>query len=136
MYVAFLTGCFPCLFITINGLQRVATEVWQLPQQLGSFSIHDSECFCCACNHVHPETGAEVPCDRELVYAQLVGWFRDKLTPNQTAASELRPSSAISEHSDDDLEAEAKEQSEDDPDAKARDAPPSEYSEESLGSKA
>jgi len=46
-----------------------------LPKQLASFSSQESECFCCENNHVNPETGKHMQCDRKLIYATLVLWF-------------------------------------------------------------
>lgn len=31
------------------------------------FDIHHAECSCCSFNHLHPETGEHIPCDRELI---------------------------------------------------------------------
>lgn len=48
----------------------------QLPRQLSKFSVRTSECFCCSVNHVHPDTGRPVTCDREAVYSRLVEWYK------------------------------------------------------------
>eukprot|EP00435_Cladocopium_sp_Y103_P030592 s307_g7.t1 len=46
-----------------------------LARQLQVFSAEEAECFCCSCNHVHPETGRPLPCDRDLVLRTMTHWF-------------------------------------------------------------
>jgi len=53
------------------------TQLYQLPQQLLHFQVQEAECFCCSNNHKHPETGKELPCDRQLVFSALQKWFGD-----------------------------------------------------------
>lgn len=48
---------------------------FQLPQQLRHFRVQDTECHCCSNNHLHPETGEELICDRALVFGMLRKWF-------------------------------------------------------------
>ena len=50
---------------------QLVHQLCQLPAQLKVFSINEAECSCCSQGHLHPETGAAVPCDRELVYRAL-----------------------------------------------------------------
>lgn len=38
-------------------------------------SWQDTECHCCSNNHLHPETGEELICDRALVFGMLRKWF-------------------------------------------------------------
>ena len=45
----------------------IMKDLQQLPMQLDTFRIQDALSTCCSLQHVHPETGEEMPCDRELV---------------------------------------------------------------------
>eukprot|EP00929_Paragymnodinium_shiwhaense_P121785 TRINITY_DN9415_c0_g1_i13.p1 TRINITY_DN9415_c0_g1~~TRINITY_DN9415_c0_g1_i13.p1 ORF type:complete len:406 (-),score=19.07 TRINITY_DN9415_c0_g1_i13:205-1422(-) len=47
----------------------------RLKEQVHSFRIRDSKCFCCTHNHIHPETGHAMSCDRKLVYTTLYKWY-------------------------------------------------------------
>eukprot|EP00434_Breviolum_minutum_P008996 symbB.v1.2.007922.t3/scaffold495.1/size259991/6 len=49
----------------------IMRDVHQLPDQLQNFRLQDAQCFCCSHHHLHPETGQELICDRELVYETL-----------------------------------------------------------------
>lgn len=73
--VAFSLCCIICALLAVHGLRRIAAELADLPRQLGEFRIQDAQCFCCSCDHEDPVTGVPVPCDRDLVYSQLAGWF-------------------------------------------------------------
>jgi len=56
------------------GLELVA-EMEQAVRQLAAFSVQDAECFCCCNNHRHPQTGAQLPCDRQMMYSMLRKWY-------------------------------------------------------------
>ena len=56
----FLPACF---WLCTDVLQDAA----QLRDQILSFRIQDSMCFCCQHEHQHPETGVDIPCDWVLV---------------------------------------------------------------------
>lgn len=56
-----------CAWIIRNCLE----DADQLQKQLSEFRIQDVECFCCKCNHIHPDSGVTIPCDRMLVYSFL-----------------------------------------------------------------
>eukprot|EP00929_Paragymnodinium_shiwhaense_P038343 TRINITY_DN20268_c0_g2_i1.p1 TRINITY_DN20268_c0_g2~~TRINITY_DN20268_c0_g2_i1.p1 ORF type:complete len:370 (-),score=18.45 TRINITY_DN20268_c0_g2_i1:1396-2505(-) len=45
-----------------------------LQQELENFRVQRSSCFCCSNDHRHPENGARLVCDRELVYQTLQEW--------------------------------------------------------------
>eukprot|EP00929_Paragymnodinium_shiwhaense_P093186 TRINITY_DN53315_c0_g3_i1.p1 TRINITY_DN53315_c0_g3~~TRINITY_DN53315_c0_g3_i1.p1 ORF type:complete len:574 (-),score=53.72 TRINITY_DN53315_c0_g3_i1:78-1799(-) len=70
-------------------LQGLVHHVADLSEQLKSFSIQASRCFCCTCNHVHPETGEVLHCDRELVYKTLLCW-------RSTMSQDKQPDSHLS----------------------------------------
>ncbi|CAE7230469.1 unnamed protein product [Symbiodinium natans] len=46
-----------------------------MPAQLASFRIQDTRSACCSQEHLHPESGGTIPCDRELVFATLHSWL-------------------------------------------------------------
>ncbi|CAE7445717.1 unnamed protein product, partial [Symbiodinium sp. CCMP2456] len=50
-------------------------ELAGLPQQLAQFRMQDATCFCCSNGHAHPQTGAPIPCDRQLVFKLLHKWY-------------------------------------------------------------
>ena len=47
-------------------------------RQLQTFKVREAKCFCCSNNHHHPQTGAELICDRELVYESLKDLYSAK----------------------------------------------------------
>jgi len=53
------------LFSSVDGLDR----------QLRDFNIKEADCFCCGCNHQHPETGETLMCDRIFVYQAVKQWY-------------------------------------------------------------
>ena len=55
--------------------ERLAADLAKLPAQLGAFSIRDTKCTCCQMNHIDPDSGEPMVCDRVLVYATLATWF-------------------------------------------------------------
>eukprot|EP00929_Paragymnodinium_shiwhaense_P031103 TRINITY_DN17509_c0_g1_i1.p1 TRINITY_DN17509_c0_g1~~TRINITY_DN17509_c0_g1_i1.p1 ORF type:complete len:619 (+),score=54.34 TRINITY_DN17509_c0_g1_i1:224-2080(+) len=76
-------------FICANVLQGLQVQLKSLSKQLASFSIQDAECFCCVHAHKHPDTGDEIPCDRDLVYRTLKVWLNgvDETTSLEQLAS-------------------------------------------------
>mmetsp|Transcript_96875 Transcript_96875/g.172421 ORF Transcript_96875/g.172421 Transcript_96875/m.172421 type:complete len:638 (+) Transcript_96875:110-2023(+) len=66
----FVLGIVP-VYITLMltpGLDRMR-------HQISNFSVEESTCHCCSCNHEDPETGDPIPCDRLIVYETLNRWF-------------------------------------------------------------
>lgn len=61
-------------------LRRSAADLSQLEKHLTTFAIRESKCFCCSVDHVHPDTGNALPCDRQLIYSKLHEWFPDSST--------------------------------------------------------
>ena len=51
------------------------SELQEVPKQLQSFRVQDSQCYCCSHSHVHPRTGEPLPCDRRLVYETIQDWW-------------------------------------------------------------
>lgn len=70
---------------------QLVDDLEALPEDLEKFSIRDTKCYCCTHNHVNPETGQSIPCDRKLVFKTLVQWLgkgQDTFDPG--SASEQR----------------------------------------------
>ena len=65
--ILFPVACFIGL-----GLMK---DLAQLDQQLKDFRVVESKCFCCTYDHVHPQTGQPLPCDRLLIYDMLRRWY-------------------------------------------------------------
>mmetsp|Transcript_53561 Transcript_53561/g.148942 ORF Transcript_53561/g.148942 Transcript_53561/m.148942 type:complete len:646 (+) Transcript_53561:82-2019(+) len=59
----------------VFGFRMFAKERKDLKSQLRNFSICDTESFCCANKHVHPETGMNLICDRTVVYNSIAQWY-------------------------------------------------------------
>jgi len=57
-------------------VRRSVDDMLALPKQLESFSIKDSACFCCSKNHLMPDTGQPIECDRRLIYSTLQDWYK------------------------------------------------------------
>eukprot|EP00929_Paragymnodinium_shiwhaense_P117957 TRINITY_DN8944_c2_g1_i1.p1 TRINITY_DN8944_c2_g1~~TRINITY_DN8944_c2_g1_i1.p1 ORF type:complete len:611 (-),score=68.43 TRINITY_DN8944_c2_g1_i1:242-2002(-) len=49
-------------------------ELSLVQDQIRGFAIRNSHCFCCTHEHVHPQTGQKMACDRQLVHATLRKW--------------------------------------------------------------
>lgn len=62
------------LFVAVSVCRGAAQDQHLLSEQLATFSIRDSCCFCCSNNHVDPVTGQAINCDRALVYRTLATW--------------------------------------------------------------
>eukprot|EP00929_Paragymnodinium_shiwhaense_P031104 TRINITY_DN17509_c0_g2_i1.p1 TRINITY_DN17509_c0_g2~~TRINITY_DN17509_c0_g2_i1.p1 ORF type:complete len:699 (+),score=104.38 TRINITY_DN17509_c0_g2_i1:56-2152(+) len=58
-----------CLFVYCS---RGAGTVFD---QVDNFDIRQAKSFCCTHQHRHPISGAQLTCDRELVFATLQKWF-------------------------------------------------------------
>lgn len=53
----------------------LSKDLAELPEQMSNFKLKDAQCFCCSVDHVHPETGEELPCDRKLVFQTIKTWY-------------------------------------------------------------
>lgn len=62
-------------FLAIHVFRNYAHSVHTLEQKLKVFSMGQTECACCAINHVHPGTGAQILCDRSVVVSCIRSWF-------------------------------------------------------------
>lgn len=94
-YVGMRVGgsCLVALVLPVRMLLLFVQEMRSLPEQLDTFSIRGSRCFCCDSGHMQPDTGDHLPCDRELVYMTLDAWFGGPATSrslNQNSPSSFR----------------------------------------------
>ena len=71
--VTALIACLsaPLFFLVIS----LAQNAQHARQQLRTFRMQDTLCFCCSNQHRHPDTGADIQCDRQLVYRKLKEWY-------------------------------------------------------------
>eukprot|EP00929_Paragymnodinium_shiwhaense_P045704 TRINITY_DN23317_c0_g1_i1.p1 TRINITY_DN23317_c0_g1~~TRINITY_DN23317_c0_g1_i1.p1 ORF type:complete len:631 (-),score=56.97 TRINITY_DN23317_c0_g1_i1:390-2282(-) len=62
--------CVPLIYkASLLLLEMIAVQ-----DQLRGFAIRESQCFCCTHKHIHPDSGQQLGCDRELVYNTLLKW--------------------------------------------------------------
>eukprot|EP00929_Paragymnodinium_shiwhaense_P021478 TRINITY_DN14002_c0_g1_i1.p1 TRINITY_DN14002_c0_g1~~TRINITY_DN14002_c0_g1_i1.p1 ORF type:complete len:554 (-),score=23.77 TRINITY_DN14002_c0_g1_i1:20-1681(-) len=72
-FMGYLIVCaviWPTNFIAV----RFFCDTRRLHRQIMAFSLTESQCFCCAHDHIHPQTGESMSCDRALVYETLREW--------------------------------------------------------------
>jgi len=77
----------------VEWMRRVSRDLATLPQQLSNFAVANAKCFCCDNRHRHPDTGADIPCDRKLVVSSIIEWFtrRPAQTKRRSSDEELLP---------------------------------------------
>jgi hypothetical protein len=59
--------CFLCTCPIVHTMRKAMRDLFTLKDQLSKVTVTEAECFCCKAGHVHPDTKARMPCDRELV---------------------------------------------------------------------
>ena len=62
---------YPPLFYLLN---QMMSDLVQLPRVLRDFDIRTAQCFCRSAYHLHASAGAELDCDRQLIYGVLRMW--------------------------------------------------------------
>jgi len=65
-----------------RSLRDMTRQMKLLDEQLGTFTIRQSSCFCCSHNHTMPGTDLKIPCDRKLVYSTIRSWHRETTEQN------------------------------------------------------
>ena len=60
-----------CLYVGIG----VMSDIQELQGQLMAFRIQETKCFCCSHDHIHPQTGRPLVCDRELIFEAVRRWY-------------------------------------------------------------
>jgi len=66
---------FPMFILAMRVMARYINNLKKLKQQLAHFSVRSAKCFCCDARHKHPDTGADLPCDREVVNNSIEAWM-------------------------------------------------------------
>lgn len=61
--LTFISVLVPVI-LAAHFFRRFAKDIAFLSEQLRNFSTGSANCFCCTANHIHPGTGAGIPCDR------------------------------------------------------------------------
>eukprot|EP00929_Paragymnodinium_shiwhaense_P072858 TRINITY_DN36996_c3_g1_i1.p1 TRINITY_DN36996_c3_g1~~TRINITY_DN36996_c3_g1_i1.p1 ORF type:complete len:623 (+),score=38.99 TRINITY_DN36996_c3_g1_i1:102-1970(+) len=79
---------FVIVYVGLGGLgaavrasRKINLELTGLHKYLDSFSVQRTNCYCCSSNHIDPQTGFPLICDRQLVYHQLAEWQGAPLNP-------------------------------------------------------
>eukprot|EP00929_Paragymnodinium_shiwhaense_P104238 TRINITY_DN6843_c0_g1_i1.p1 TRINITY_DN6843_c0_g1~~TRINITY_DN6843_c0_g1_i1.p1 ORF type:complete len:659 (-),score=44.91 TRINITY_DN6843_c0_g1_i1:898-2874(-) len=81
-----------CNFLA--GISDLVSELGDMKQQIEGFSMRDAKCFCCTHNHIHPETGQEMACDRRLVYKALAKWWVERASDGSEDVEQVMPLSS------------------------------------------
>eukprot|EP00929_Paragymnodinium_shiwhaense_P070149 TRINITY_DN35508_c0_g1_i1.p1 TRINITY_DN35508_c0_g1~~TRINITY_DN35508_c0_g1_i1.p1 ORF type:complete len:604 (-),score=39.81 TRINITY_DN35508_c0_g1_i1:230-2041(-) len=50
-------------------------DLGEIEADVRDYNMRDAKCYCCTQDHVHPESGMHLPCDRRLVYKTLLEWW-------------------------------------------------------------
>lgn len=85
--VCIVFATMPFLFYSTVVLFR---DISTVDGQLKDFSLEGSECFCCANDHRHPDTGEALPCDRNLVYEAVRLWYGADTDTKEDRAEDCR----------------------------------------------
>jgi len=59
----------------VEATRGLVDTVMLLSQQLQSFRVRESKCYCCSVNHIMPNTGKPIPCVRLMIYKTINQWF-------------------------------------------------------------
>jgi len=76
---AFVVLVASCASLLSYNLQQHVKDINALPHQLANFSVGQAQSFCCSNNHIMPETGLPIRCDRKLVCQKLTERYLNKL---------------------------------------------------------
>jgi len=80
--------------LSYNLFQQVK-DLNALPHQLANFRVRQAKSFCCENNHIVPETGLPIRCDRELVYQKLTERYLNKFGGLSNQGEELGESEEL-----------------------------------------
>jgi len=64
--------------LPLHIIRRSVRDLQRMPAQIHNFAFANAECFCCSVNHVIPNTGITIPCDRDVINTKLNVWFRSE----------------------------------------------------------
>eukprot|EP00929_Paragymnodinium_shiwhaense_P032451 TRINITY_DN17979_c0_g2_i1.p1 TRINITY_DN17979_c0_g2~~TRINITY_DN17979_c0_g2_i1.p1 ORF type:complete len:602 (+),score=5.35 TRINITY_DN17979_c0_g2_i1:131-1807(+) len=86
VFAGLIVSFFVCIFVGIATMPMLF-NLRRLQEQVLSFRIRDSKCFCCTHHHVHPDSGKAMACDRKLVYSTLQKWYLHSLRDDGAASA-------------------------------------------------
>eukprot|EP00929_Paragymnodinium_shiwhaense_P024457 TRINITY_DN15036_c0_g4_i2.p1 TRINITY_DN15036_c0_g4~~TRINITY_DN15036_c0_g4_i2.p1 ORF type:complete len:731 (+),score=36.53 TRINITY_DN15036_c0_g4_i2:184-2376(+) len=68
--------CFVTLYVVFltHQSRELHFEVKRMRALVEHYNMSEASCFCCSHDHIHPETGDSLCCDRELVMRTLREW--------------------------------------------------------------
>jgi len=70
--------------VMIHRFRSLVQDLLDLPRQIDNFAVQDTDCFCCASQHLNPDTFQRMHCDRELVHSQLKAWYESEEAKRKT----------------------------------------------------
>merc|ERR1719491_1486445 len=74
-FMVVLVICNMAIYVPLAFLaDRYFQNLAGLRSELGKYSLWHAESFCCKHGHIHPDTGASIICDRELVFNSIARW--------------------------------------------------------------
>lgn len=85
-YAVLMSAGLLTVIVILHILRPLVRDLMKLPLQIEQFSADSASCFCCSMLHVDPETGENLPCDRQLVLSVLGEWFEP---PEDAADTEV-----------------------------------------------
>ena len=92
-----VAGVAVCVAVPLLAWEiSLARHVQHVQQQLLTFNMQETLCYCCSNQHRHPDSGEEIPCDRKLVYQKL----RESCLANSGELQEFLFTSNVVGHSE------------------------------------
>eukprot|EP00929_Paragymnodinium_shiwhaense_P043230 TRINITY_DN22264_c0_g2_i2.p1 TRINITY_DN22264_c0_g2~~TRINITY_DN22264_c0_g2_i2.p1 ORF type:complete len:676 (+),score=21.27 TRINITY_DN22264_c0_g2_i2:262-2289(+) len=76
------------VFPLVASIVSLVKEMEQIQGEVEGYSMRDTKCYCCTHNHVHPDTGKPIPCDRRLIYTTLHEWWKKTSQRSELQCSE------------------------------------------------
>jgi len=71
--------------------RQYARDRTALKAQLSGFRCEDTQCFCCAVDHLLPGTDIAISCDRQAIYLAINCWFKGGLSELEKNVHEMEP---------------------------------------------
>lgn len=80
------------LMVTARWVRKYLRHLAKMDAQITMFSVESAKCFCCTVNHINPENGQRMSCDRILVEDGIANLFNSRgrrHTPKQQALEDF-----------------------------------------------